>query len=302
MIRVDRVGPVPPRLDLSDEMSVASIERKRIIAGLVGGSPAEDTKFDAYSHDTVRDALQNLFHNKCAYCESKIAGSQDTDIEHYRPKGRVTDALKSGVAHPGYWWLAMDWTNLVLACTHCNQRRRQLIYKPGMTEEEIVAVIEANRTITVGKLDAFPTANSIWVTDYTKDVATEQPLLIDPTKIDPDLHLDWVVDESLSTVRARGGSQVGQTSIDIYALNRRRLTEDRMSKLYLLQIAGNRALQALNAALNEPNDAAAAALESAALERLDDLRLHCAPDQPYAGMARAYVAHLAARISAIQAG
>ncbi|QGJ79194.1 hypothetical protein CN204_31890 [Sinorhizobium meliloti] len=302
MIRVDRVGAVPARLDLTNDMSVASIERKKIIAGLVGGNPAADAKFEAYSHDTVRDALQNLFHNKCAYCESKIAGSQDTDIEHYRPKGRVTDALKSGVAHPGYWWLAMEWTNLVLACTHCNQRRKQLIYKPGMSEEEIVAVIEANRTVTVGKLDAFPTANASWVTAHTEDVATEQPLLIDPTKVDPEQHLDWVVDENLSTVRARGGSEVGQTSIDIYALNRRRLTEDRMSKLYLLQIAGNRAIQALNAALNEPNDAVATVLESSALERLDDLRLHCSADQPYAGMARAYVAHLAAKIATIQAG
>ncbi|AGS25643.1 HNH endonuclease [Rhizobium etli] len=301
MIRVDRIGKVPARLDLSDKASLASLERQKIIDGLVGGRPADDTTFSAYADDSVRGALQDLFHNKCAYCESKIAGSQDTDIEHYRPKGRVTDAIKSGINHPGYWWLAMDWTNLVLACMHCNQRRRQLIYTPGMTEEQIVALIESKKTVTVGKLDAFPTADSKWVTDYKLDVATEQPLLIDPTRVDPELHLDWVVDENLSTVRARDSSQIGQTSIDIFALNRRRLTEDRMSKLLLLQWTGNRALEELNAAVNEADDAIAALREKTALDYLEILRLHCAPDQPYAGMARAYLAHLATKIAAIRA-
>ncbi|MBB4095665.1 hypothetical protein HGG72_18255 [Ochrobactrum pecoris] len=300
MIRVDRDGNVPARLDLNDETSSASVERQKIIDGLVGGKPAEGTKFSAYSDNTVRDALQDLFHNKCAYCESKIAGSQDTDIEHYRPKGRVTDAINSGVDHPGYWWLAMDWSNLVLACMHCNQRRRQLIYTPGMTEEQIVTLIESNKTVTVGKLDAFPTANSTWVTDYMQDIETEQPLLIDPTRVDPEVHLDWIVNENLSTVRARDGSCIGQTSIDIYALNRRRLTEDRMSKLLFLQWTGNRALEELNSAVNEEDDTIANIREKSALDYLDIVRLHCAPDQPYAGMARAYLAHLATKISAIQ--
>ncbi|WP_439630812.1 hypothetical protein [Shinella sp.] len=302
MIRVDRVGEVPARLDLSNDESLASIERQTIINGLVGGKPAEDTKFVAYSDKSVRDALQNLFHNKCAYCESKIAGSQDTDIEHYRPKGRVTDAVRNGVTHHGYWWLAMDWTNLVLACMHCNQRRRQLIYQPGMTEEQIVALIEADHTVTVGKLDAFPTEDSVWVTDYMLDVATEKPLLIDPTRVDPEIHLEWVLDESLSTVRARDGSRIGQTSIDVYALNRRRLTEDRMTKLLILRFTGNRALKELSEAVNENDDVIAAHREKTALEYIDLVRVHCSADQPYAGLARAYLAYLVEEISAMQAG
>jgi hypothetical protein len=302
MIPVERVGSVPARLNLDDETSLASIERQTIINGLKDGKPADDTKFSAYSDKSVRDALQNLFHNKCAYCESKIAGSQDTDIEHYRPKGRVSDADRSGVVHHGYWWLAMDWTNLVLACMHCNQRRRQLIYMPGMTEEQIVALIEADRTVTVGKLDAFPTEDSVWITDYKLNVATEKPLLIDPTRVNPELHLDWVLSDKFSTVRARNGSRIGQTSIDVYALNRRRLTEDRMTKLLVLRSTGNLALKVLSEAVNEPDDTIAAHREKTALELIDLVRVHCSSEQPYAGLARAYLAHLVTEISTMQAG
>lgn len=298
MIPVTRPANVPPRLDLTDPNSAGFRERESILQGLgADGSPAVGTKFNAYSHKSVRDALQELFHNKCAYCESKIAGSQDTDIEHYRPKGRVTEAAGCGVAHHGYWWLAMEWTNLVLSCMHCNQRRRQLILEAGMTEDQVRALIEADRTISTGKLDSFPTEDSVWVTSHMGDVATEKPLLIDPTRVDPDFHLDWVLDEEYSTVRARNGSLMGQTSIDIYGLNRRRLTEDRMPKLLLMRISGNKALAALHRAATAPDPNVAASWQESAVDHLEVVRAHCADIQPFAGLARAYVRELERQIA-----
>lgn len=105
--------------------------------------------------DTIWIALRNLllqevFHGKCTYCESKldkirIASGQ---MDHYRPKGRVYDlddrqkrrrvrsVLPDGttIDHPGYFWLAYDWHNLLPSCKDCNAGPR-------------------------GKLDYFPTAN-----------------------------------------------------------------------------------------------------------------------------------------------
>lgn len=81
--------------------------------------------------------LANIFHGKCAYCERRLSGTSG-DAEHFRPKGKVErwDAdrreqvkceithpgtgVKVIIPHPGYFWLAYDWRNLVPACEFCN--------------------------------------------------------------------------------------------------------------------------------------------------------------------------------------
>jgi len=301
VIRIARPAAPPPRLDLNDADSVASKERQKIIEGLgPDGSPAAETKFVAYSDRSVRDALQDLFHNKCAYCESTIAGNQDTDIEHYRPKGRVAEAGTQGVSHPGYWWLAMDWTNLVLSCTHCNQRRRQLIIDPAMTDEQIEEAIEKDKTALAGKVDAFPTEDSVWVTTHTGDMAIEKPLLLDPTRVDPDVHLEWVLHGKYSTVAPKNGSAVGTASIRLYGLNRRRLTEDRIRKLLVLRYSGNLALQRLSEAAAATDAALVRMLETSAYDHLGAILAQAADDQPFAGLARAYMLELEREISALR--
>jgi len=80
--------------------------------------------------------LENIFHGKCAYCETHIKmARQFGDAEHFRPKGgvnykekgkkRLTKATtkdESGrlIEHPGYFWLAYHWKNLLPACKLCN--------------------------------------------------------------------------------------------------------------------------------------------------------------------------------------
>src|SRR6516162_7596662 len=80
---------------------------------------------------------QNLFHNRCAYCEAPLTRFF-ADAEHHRPKGRVSEANQEGVSiakrailevgaeqieieHPGYFWLAYNWRNLIPSCEWCNQ-------------------------------------------------------------------------------------------------------------------------------------------------------------------------------------
>src|SRR5262249_35649587 len=67
----------------------------------------------------------NVFNGRCAYCEGDVKATSFGDAEHWRPKGAVTEdgapvRAESGEEHPGYFWLAYEWRNLLPACQECN--------------------------------------------------------------------------------------------------------------------------------------------------------------------------------------
>jgi 5-methylcytosine-specific restriction endonuclease McrA len=79
--------------------------------------------------------LDNVFFGKCAYCETDISHSRQFggDADHFRPKQSVrrlnktafvkaTVSLPNGseIVHPGYFWLAYSWQNLMPSCKECN--------------------------------------------------------------------------------------------------------------------------------------------------------------------------------------
>lgn len=64
---------------------------------------------DKYKHEDIKKALIDMFHGKCAYCESDITHIDYGHIEHFKPKGT-----------PAYYELAVEWDNLLLACGRCN--------------------------------------------------------------------------------------------------------------------------------------------------------------------------------------
>lgn len=67
---------------------------------------------DKYKHDDIKEALIDMFHGKCAYCESDITHIDYGHIEHFKPKGT-----------PAYYELAVEWDNLLLACAAAMERR-----------------------------------------------------------------------------------------------------------------------------------------------------------------------------------
>jgi uncharacterized protein (TIGR02646 family) len=67
---------------------------------------AARAKVDSGLLGEFKKALRELFHNKCAYCESSLRASFG-DIDRFRPK-KV------------YWWLFYDWDNMLLSCQVCN--------------------------------------------------------------------------------------------------------------------------------------------------------------------------------------
>lgn len=65
-------------------------------------------------------------------------------MEHFAPKGAVTELVKPGkevaglpnvkgrtfrtVSDTGYWWLAYDWGNYSMACERCNSAWKKSLY------------------------------------------------------------------------------------------------------------------------------------------------------------------------------
>ena len=66
----------------------------------------------------LRDAFSAYSNDKCWYIECKNLGADD-DIDHFRPKSGV----REDPTHPGYYWLAFEWTNLRLSCHRANRPR-----------------------------------------------------------------------------------------------------------------------------------------------------------------------------------
>ncbi len=65
----------------------------------------------------VLDKLGEWYLGKCAYCERYYK----LDVEHYRPKGRITDLENKEISATGYYWLCYEWSNLLPSCISCNR-------------------------------------------------------------------------------------------------------------------------------------------------------------------------------------
>lgn len=141
--------------------------------------------------------LEYIFNGKCAYCETNIKEArQYGDAEHFRPKGGVSpeEVKETGfpdvqvvhpdgttIHHPGYFWLAYDWKNLLPACSTCNREGKQ--NKFPVEENKNVLTIKLTSE-DVSKLKAAPYASKKWEGVYylqPDDLdAIEQPYLLHP--------------------------------------------------------------------------------------------------------------------------
>ncbi len=117
-----------------------------------------------YKDRKVKAALEKLFHRKCAYCEQQL--TESWDVEHFRPKKEVME----DPSHPGYYWLAYEWTNLYASCQACNRTMEDLPTWDDPTPGE-----------RKGKHTHFPLQNPEKRAFQPSDhLRREQPLLLDP--------------------------------------------------------------------------------------------------------------------------
>jgi hypothetical protein len=167
--------------------------------------------------------LANVFHERCAYCETRISPGAFGEGEHYRPKGNVRDGDRKPVSRPtgephgGYYWLAYEWENLLPACDKCNN----------------------------AKVDIFPVRKTYSFDDSLPlrdlDMA-EEPLLLNPYFDEPAKHL---VFGAAGTVVARGNDPRGEFTIRVFGLDRPELSNDRDRALRNAKNAGQLALSRL---------------------------------------------------------
>jgi hypothetical protein len=162
--------------------------------------------------------FKNVFAEKCAYCEAKVPHVSPGAAEHWRPKlavsvcdedGKRKRIERDGVPHPGYYWLAYHWRNLVPVCPDCNSGKGKDTQFP--IEGEYV----------------FGPDECLGLEDLDK---REKPLLLHPFhggSRDPRLHLAF---DEHGMPHPRKGSKHGVASIAVFHLDREALNDERRQR------------------------------------------------------------------------
>ncbi|MFC3747282.1 hypothetical protein [Paenibacillus sp. GCM10012306] len=194
MIYVERKER-PAILDLEDQGSKGYIEYQAALTHFRTNDRAFN--FDVYSDPKVKEALIGMFHGKCAYCEREVISIDYGDVEHFRPKQAYRRAKGQDLIYPGYYWLAMDWNNLLLSCTKCNQKYKKNLF-PIVDESQRKTTHDAQMQ--------------------------EEPLLIDPCNKndDPAAHFEYT---TAGVIQSK--TDKGKTSIQVYGLHRKELKDRR---------------------------------------------------------------------------
>lgn len=230
MIHVDRkaapaewLKSAKKETDANVDAFKAAVKARRKSRSKTSAPLKPEFSFKAYGADDLRDALNETFGYKCAYCETNYGASQPVAVEHFRPKGMITEGKKT--LQPGYFWLAADWDNLLPSCTDCNSAR----YHKDETGTEQLR----------GKGNHFPLAKKSRRGRRPGSEKRESPLLLH-TDEDPETHLEFVTEKDRrGIVRPAliGGapSERGKASIEFYALDRPELVKRRTEQAMRLE-------------------------------------------------------------------
>ncbi len=169
---------------------------------------------EKYNDKSVRTALNQLYRNKCAYCQGEAETAQYTSrIDHFRPKDKIKVNKKQIENHKGYYWLGYEWTNLLPTCEKCNNHKSNQF--PLKEENSRISDNLAEEGfINEGEFQF----DNFKITKLVK----EQRLLLNPEIDDVDKHLYF-----LPTGEIRHITEEGETTIKIYDLNRGSLIFER---------------------------------------------------------------------------
>jgi hypothetical protein len=206
----------------------------------------EKIKFDESVWSDLKKWLkENVYHNKCAYCEAPIIRNPG-HAEHFRPKGSVTyrmegskkqftraktrDAEGNEIEHPGYFWLAYNWRNLLPSCNDCNTALGKGTQFPCGGSHVLLVALQAADLSTLRKPPCESTryAGRYYLTPEDLN-ALEQPNLLHPYFDDPSEHIVFGARGIEAPVLDQDGrpSRKGQVSIEVYNLKDNHLREAR---------------------------------------------------------------------------
>jgi uncharacterized protein (TIGR02646 family) len=198
MIHIVRTSVEIPKILLSPQAKKA---QAKTLQGYQERKAQERIEFDlqVIHHKEVISALQSLFNQKCAYCESPIGLNQPVDVEHFRPKLQAVN-LDGTVDPYHYFWLAYKWENMLAACPECNRSKGSRFPLKG----------NRNRAPVGTPLDK---------------LVKEEALLLDPCFDQPEQHLIFSPNGSVA-----GATGQGRVTIEVLGLNREELVSARMKE------------------------------------------------------------------------
>lgn len=245
-------------------------------------TPASLSSKSSYKGKDVVEALEKLFHSKCAYCESKYTHLMPVDIEHFRPKSK-------------YPWLEFDWNNLLPSCIDCNRKRYQ--------------DVQDGENKLAGKKDDFPLFNSTAPLNDAKsekdhDLEEEEKIrqLLNPCIENPEDYLKYDDNGYILSKNADIDTiERGHKSIEIFGLYRLELVKERKEHLIGIVATLNRITEGLkaidktqkiidnNPMLQDALDEAIAHVRKNLKSDIDLLKDCKADNSPYSGMARQYI-------------
>lgn len=204
---------------------------------------------------------------RCGYCDGGTTGMQPGDVEHYAPKSAVkvlgpdmstwgqeaenSSSVKGRKPVPlsddGYWWLAYEWKNYLLACSTCNSGWKGTIFPVHEPPD---------RTVPPDQM------------------INEKALLLNPfSGPHPAKHLRFNEDGSVEPWK---GSRRGRETINTVGL-------DRLS----IRMYRRGSISDAKRAIRRLYEAGAAGDEARKKDALDDLVSLGEVDRPYAGCVRA---------------
>jgi len=199
-------GPAPEKLESSNC-------RNRVELNVQN----REFKGSYYNHKSVLRQLENIHHNKCSFCETKIRPVDTPQVEHYRPKNK----LKNEDGHVGYYWLGHEWNNLLLACPACNKAKSSHFPIRG---DRVVApplLPDGNLNRARCRPDVSP-------------LSDERPLLLNP-ELDQQLddHLQFYPDGSIEGLTERGRKSIKMCKLDrpSLELDRKKVLDDYINSL-----------------------------------------------------------------------
>jgi hypothetical protein len=235
----------------------AEAARQAILAQAAAGEKLEFD--DTIWGDLKQFLFDHVFNGFCAYCESPVQAVGFGDAEHFRPKAMVqvmagTKRQKvkiNGQLHPGYYWLAYDWRNLLPACSQCNSKGKGNLFPVAGTH------------ITAPPAPGAP--------DDLDEL--EQPLILHPYFDEPAQHLRF---GARGVVAAIDEDPRGKESIRVYGLERDALKP-------LREAAQRLALKDVLDAIDDPQEEVAIQRVQAELAKLTQGRV------PYATAALDFV-------------